>query len=933
MTAFLQQLAHALLKEHGGGLREVAVVLPSQRAALYLRQWLAREAGKAQWSPQAFTIGSFMEELAGMRPLANEELVLEGYVAYRVAMGDKARPLEDFLQWGTTALADISEADAHLVDHTSYYRNLRAWEELDMSFMDDPLSEGQQRMVRFWAMVGKLHTALNERLKQRGAGTTGLIERTAVERMNDHKEQWKAIWFAGLNALTPAQQAVLHYFKEEGLARFAWEADRFFLDNPEQEAGAYLRKHIKEFGEGVVPIAKQQPRADLRVDVVRAPNGVAQAWVAASLLRELTPEERSDTAVVLADESLLQPLLEALPGDIGQLNITMGLAASKLPVGSFIAALHKLYADSDPQRGFFHVDLERFLGHPFVQGNRVGNSLLAEVRAKKRAYLGATDLQEAVRKLAASATKEEWAALKHAERVFVDPEAWGDSPAGALNGITTEALAWAHQSVQGDPLASEQVYQASLALQRVSPLLTHHQQHLAVGSYALLFRKLLAASRIGFTGEPLGAVQIMGMLEARTLDPGRVILLGAQEGVLPASSAGRSFIPFQLRRHHKMPMPQDKEAVQAYNFFRLLQRCKQATIVWSEDEEAKGPSRFVLQLKHEWGKGEEQAVTIPMVTAPAGRIEVKKDGGVLKQVEEHLAYGLSPSALATWLTCPLDYYFRYVLRLKETEELEARIPPNVLGTALHEALERIYAGLAGAPLQAEDLERAAAKADQFLDAEWRKQRFSTEQLARGEPLLQRHMALSALKRFLHSEARRVREGSVIELKAQEEAWRVELPGNPPAGGHPPAMRGRLDRVDHADGLLRILDYKTGTARETQVQIGELSLEALRHRDKRYGAQLLVYAWLYLKTHPEVTQVKAGLLPLQRRDSSEPIFLTIGSHSQKRDAITREDLDPITNVLQQVVNELLDPAQGFVHNPDSMYCKFCLNATDGAHQGP
>ncbi|MBS1939594.1 MAG: hypothetical protein JST38_01780, partial [Bacteroidetes bacterium] len=234
---FLQQVARALLAAHGTALGQVAVVLPSQRAGLYLRKWIAAEAGKPLWSPQVFTLASFMEELSGLRPLATEELLFEGYEAYRQAVGEQAQAFGDFLQWGGATLADISEADAHLVPLESYYRDLRNWEEIEWTFNTRPLSEGQQRMVRFWAMAGKLHAALNERLVAMGAGTTGLIERTAVARIGNRAGAWQAAWFAGLNALTPAQEAVLRHFHQKGTARFAWDADRYFVDNPDQEAG------------------------------------------------------------------------------------------------------------------------------------------------------------------------------------------------------------------------------------------------------------------------------------------------------------------------------------------------------------------------------------------------------------------------------------------------------------------------------------------------------------------------------------------------------------------------------------------------------------------------------------------------------------------------------------------------------------------------
>jgi len=169
MDTFLQQVAGALWRGHGAQLHGVAVVLPSQRAGLYLRKWLAEAAGKPLWSPQLFTTGSFLEALPGLRALPHEELLFEAYEAYRATEGERARPVGDFLQWAATAVADMSEADAHRVPLDTFYRDLRAWDQITWTFNDDPLSPGQLRMVDYWAMAGRMHAALNAMLLALGA--------------------------------------------------------------------------------------------------------------------------------------------------------------------------------------------------------------------------------------------------------------------------------------------------------------------------------------------------------------------------------------------------------------------------------------------------------------------------------------------------------------------------------------------------------------------------------------------------------------------------------------------------------------------------------------------------------------------------------------------------------------------------------------------
>ncbi|HMN04812.1 MAG TPA: PD-(D/E)XK nuclease family protein [Flavobacteriales bacterium] len=912
MEPFLRKVAKAIIKEHPDGLRDVAVVLPSQRAGLYLRKWIAEDTGKAQWSPQLFTIGTFMEELSGLRPLANEELLFEGYEAYRKAEGEGAQPLGDFLRWGNTALADISEADAHLVNLDTYYRDLRMWEDIEWTFKDQDLSPGQYRMIRYWAMVGRLHAALNTRLLELGAGTSGLIERTAVAGAKQGRSRWKAVWFAGLNAFTPAQAAVVRIFRGNGLARMAWEGDRYYVEGGVQEAGHYLRKAIGEFGPGVIPLDDGFSGDTGRIKAVRAPNNVAQAWCAAELLKQAKTEERNATTLVLADESLLPPLLEALPRELGPFNITMGLPAAQLPVGSFLEALHQLFAGARPGQGFFLKDLERLLGHPFLRDKNRGKAMievLAEVRRKQRPYHDAAFLREAFGKSGL---------FPEAEGVFIEME----DVARFMPDVTARALAWAMKAMAGDGFALEQIFQASRVLQRVHLMLDRYGHQLDVKAYATVFRRLLAGARIGFYGEPLAGVQVMGMLEARALDTGHLILLGAKEGVLPANTTERSYIPFELRRGHAMPMRDETDAVQAYNFMRMLQRCESATLVWPEEDEGGGPSRFIMQLQHELFKERDQAMEVReartglAVPAPVA-VKVRKDDAVLEALRRRLDKGLSPSALGDWLRCPLDFHFKQVLRLKESDEHDARIAANVLGEALHNAMEGVLEPFLGRQLVAEELEKAVVGLQERLTAELGK-KLHVDQLTQGQPMLQFHMALHAARRFLLNEVAELRAGAQVTVLAQELGLDAVLQEATEAIGSTVRIQGRLDRVDKLGQMVRILDLKTGRVKEEDLKVGGWDLKDLKG-SKRYAAQLMVYAWLYLKRHPDVQALQAGILPLQTGESNKPLLLQVGG----RDTITRDDLPAMAGLLAQAVKEMMDPALPVEHDPESKYCAFCL----------
>jgi hypothetical protein len=918
MTAFLQEVAKAIVARHGKELREVAVVLPSRRAGLYLRKWLAQEAHAPLWGPEVFTMGTFMERLSDLRPLPPEELLLEAYEAYREVEMGKAQPVGEFLQWASTSLADMSEADAYLVPLDRFYRDLRSWEELDWSFNDSPLSHGQERMVRFWAMMGRMHAALNTRLLAQGTGTTGLIERMAACAPFP-EGAWKAVWFSGLNALTAAQESVIGRFAQRGIAQLAWDADNYYLDDLQQEAGDHLRKAIASFGPGVVPARNGLSAGQLGLRLVRAPNGVAQAWSAAELLRAASPGERAETAVVLADESLLQPLLEALPDDMGPLNVTMGLPIALLPVGSYLHAVHALHAGWRRDVGFFHADVERFLGHPFLQHGALATTiadLLGDVRSAQRTFIPSSLLKTAFAAVPDAASGD-------AEAAFADVT----DVRTMMPVVTGHALSWAARAMTGDAFATEQIYQASLVLRRVHLLLGRYEHHLDIGAYAQLFQRLLRSARIGLFGEPLAGIQVMGMLEARALDPARVVVLGAQEGSLPSAGADRSFIPFELRRAHGLPLRDGADAVQAYNFLRLLQRAEQAVLIWPEGPDAAGPSRFILQLERELfhGRPDRIASTDVRVRMPVrteAAVAVRKKEADLEAVRALLEKGLSPSALGDWLRCPLDFHFKRVLQLRESAEVDARIADHVTGSALHAMLESVYRPLIGKPLEAAPLLDAVEHAEDLLLAELGRADVDAAVLRSGQPLLQLRMATHAARRFLRNEARAVKAGAVITPLDLELDMGQRLSMAEDLMGGPVRIIGRLDRVDVCNGRVRILDLKAGKVEPAKLNVRELSLDALKG-EKRHAAQLMTYVWLYLTQHPQVEGVEAGILPLQRATSHKPMLLKIEGET----LVQRSMLPAIGQVLADAVAGMMEPQVPVMHDPKSKYCRFCLKAED------
>jgi hypothetical protein len=909
MEPFLKRLAQALHDRHGTVLEKVAIVLPGKRAGLYLRKYLAQLSGTTIWSPTLQDVGGFMSNLAGMRQGGQLELLFMLYEAHCQLAGSGKEALADFLQWGPTTLRDMSEVDAHLLDLDKVYRDLKSYHEIEeWSFRLDRPSPGQERMMQQWRYTGALHRALEERMQQRGVGTSGAVARQAVERLGKGLAElpWSTIWFAGLNAVEPASTQVIKLLQAKGLATVAWDSDLHYLASPVQEAGAYLRRSIKDLGPGVLPPQDALRTRERRFVNVSVPNTMAQTTYAAGYLAQLTPEQRSTTAVVLADEGLLMPLLAALPGTIGPLNITMGMPLEALPVHGCTEAFIELHDQCMVQGAYRLADLERLLLHPFL--NRPGASakligLLRESRMDRPGYEQVLELAQRAGLEVGQAMRSALAPMTHAQQDMPERMA-------AL-------VQWARQCIGNDAHRTEQLFQLARAQRRLDLGLARSGADVPdLRTYATLRKRLLHEERIAFFGEPLQGLQVMGFLETRAIDHERVLLLGASEGTLPRAGGQQSWIPSDIRRTYDLPLRSDAEAIAAYHFYRMAQYTRELVLVHSggEGEGMAGPSRFILQWQHELAQHHSTSSSTVAYTSPyparhAPMVCVAKDKAVTEALAALCQRGLSPSTLATWLRCPLDLYFTRLVGIRARDQVDGKLGSDVLGEAVHSVLEGIVRPHIGTVLQAEQLREAGLHVREALVARLAGS-FPLHTLNKGNFRLRIDMASKALERHLLAEAEECRNRSTMPLA-------VELPLH--AELRPGVnIKGRCDRVETRDGIVHVLDMKTGSVEARNLKVPGLEREHFT-AERSQALQLLVYSWAYLVQHPEVELVRAGIVPIQKASRTEGLFLSVGSSN----TIDRSMLPAIAELLLTLVGEMMDPAKPLVHSPDSKYCTACL----------
>ena len=913
---FLERMADLLLRDGPEGLGDLAVVLPSRRAALFLRRELAARAGRAVWSPAMLTMDTLLEAVSGRRILPDVDLLLHLVEVHRNVAGEQAEPADEFLNWAPTLLRDMSEVDGHLLDLERFYADLSALQGIEeWSLRLGASSPGQRRLLRYWELAGRIHRAFEEQQQRMEAGHAGHVAREAVARVRGGAlpPPWRKVWFAGLNALTPAEQAVVKGLQALGLAELAWDTDRYFLDDPRQESGHFLRRHLHDLGAGQVPPVNELLERDRRVHVRALPDPLSMAIEAGRLLGQLAPEERERTTVVLADNGLLLPFLQHLPVSVGPLNVTMSVPLQALPVHGLVGALHQVLLSLVEMRGPRLNELERLFLHPFLRGVEGHEAVIAGLRTARSHRPSREQLQEALSQLA-----------DHDRQVWMDCLAPVGGNGASLADRTLAVIELARQGTEEDTLENEQLYQLALSVGRARSALARLGEELGPVRWLRAFDRLFRDQGIGLYGEPLRGVQVMGMLETRLLEHDRLIVVSADEGTLPAGGTGEGFIPFDVRRTHGLPLRHEHDAVSAFHFLQALRRAKEVVLLHqgASAGDGQGPSRFVLQVEEELAVPERSNTTLEAdhrqarvpVRIPAIPV-VSKDQALLERLSAMLLKGMPPTRLASFLSCPLDLYFRHVLKLREPEEVSAGIAPDVIGQAVHNALEEVLGPSCGRELMAAPLQEAAGSVREVLHRHL-SVHLPRERLEEGEPRLQLEMAASAAEAFLRNEAKRCTDERTELLKLEDDVWHtLDLPVRGLEGKA--RFGGRIDRVDRREGITHIIDLKTGSVDPRLLSLP--TPEADLFAERTQALQLLVYAWTYLGEHPGLEAVRAAIVPLQRTSKSEPIVLKVAG----RDVIERDLLPSIDGVLAELAGRLLDPAIPFSHRAESRYCGFCV----------
>lgn len=951
MESFLKLVAADLYKHTEGNLAHTAVVFPNKRAGLFFNEYLAQESDSPIWSPAYVSISELFRSLSPWEVGDPVKLVCELYKIFRRET-QSTETLDDFYFWGEMLISDFDDADKNKVDTDKLFSNLQDLRNImdDYTFIDDEQEEAirqffqnfsierrtalKERFISLWDILGNIYKGFRESLASQNIAYEGMMYRHVIEHLDVDKLPYEKYVFVGFNVLNKVEHTLFTQLKDVGKAVFYWDYDEFYMKENRQavthEAGEFIRRNLRDFpsplsGELFKNLSKPKEVHYIASSTENAQARYLPQWIRNNLT---TPEK--ETAVVLCNEALLQPVLHSLPAEVKHVNITMGFPLSQTPVYSFLIALLELHTHGFNFKSgrYTFQSVVTLLKHPYTRQLTGQAELLEkELTRNNRFYPlpGELGKDEFLTRLFTPLSGNLNLCIRLSETL---QQVAGIYQANTSGTEDTDAF---------NQLYRESLFKAYTTINRFRTLIEEDELTVQSETFRRLLVKVLSATNIPFHGEPAIGMQVMGVLETRNLDFRHLVLLSVNEGQLPKSGGDSSFIPYNLRKAFGMTTIEHKIAVYAYYFYRLLQRAERITLMYntSSDGLNRGEwSRFMLQFLIEWPhpitRQFLEAGQSPQGTSP---ITVEKTPDVMRRMQSlfdvraNPKAKFSPSALNYYLDCPLKFYYRYVAGLSAPDEVSAEIDSATFGSIFHYAAEHIYKDLTthGKVINKEALEtllRNEVKLQDYVDTAFKKLFFNVPQNEKpeynGVQLINSAVIARYLKQLLQNDLRYAPFTFIASEMEVDEPIDIQTP----KGVIKSRIGGIIDRMDSKDGTLRIVDYKTGGDADTPPHVESLFIPDKKRSN--YVFQTFLYAAIMCRKQPTMKIAPALLYIHRAATETYSLVIQMGEPRKPKEAV--EDFSKYEKEyrerLQGLLEEIFNPEKSFTQTEIIEKCTYC-----------
>jgi hypothetical protein len=837
MTPFLQLVAQDLYKRHGSSIQEVCLVFPGKRAGLFFNRHLSTLVDKPVWSPPIKTISELMTDFSGLQIADPLLLVFQLFETYRKVRKTE-ETFDNFYAWGEILLNDFDDIDKYLVDASQLFQNLSDIRDIENRFT---LPEEQLKIIQgfwknvtlyeagpfkqeflsVWAQLNQIYIAFKDNLRNQGIAYEGMVYRDVYEKLKSGANipfPYKKFAIVGFNALNECEKEFFAFLDKTGKADFYWDYDQYYVSNDWHEAGFFIRNNLKTLPQRLTEDTFNNLTGPKNIQMISVPSDVGQTKMIATLLKDWAMErtDLTNTAVILADEQLLIPVLSSIPETVKDVNVTLGYPFRLTPVHSFIESVISVQRNMRMKGNvsrYYHKDVLALLHHPYV--NTICSAEVADIMLyivkNNRIFLTESELHKTdYLKLLFTLPADGLAFTKYLLQL-------GTTTAAELKKKTDDS--------KDTDFHLEYWFTFIAALNRLIEILKTGKIDAGMPVIFRIIRKMAAGLSVPFKGEPLAGLQVMGVLETRTLDFKNVILLSTNEGVLPKTEASVSYIPYNLRKGFGLPTIEHQDAIFAYYFYRIIQRAGNVALLYnSQPPNSTGEmSRFLYQLKYEQAFAHNETWMNFSITLPGEKeIVIPKNSEILdalnKYTQPESGFYLTPTALSAYLECSLRFYFKYIVKIEEKEEIAEDIEGSMFGKLLHYAMQDLYHPFLQKSITSGDIQHIL-KSDAIeasVMTAFRKEYFKNDSHSdelHGKSIIVKEVLVQYVKIILEKD----KKYAPFTPIALEDRFKTLIK----TGDKQVTIGGVVDRMDIVNENYRIIDYKTGNVESSSASIAQL----------------------------------------------------------------------------------------------------------------
>lgn len=941
---FLQQLAQTILQRDDIALKDTLIVLPNKRARRMLQKELASGISQPCFSPTIFSIDEFIHKLSDYTLCDDIELLHILFKAYQQFDHAKSEKLASFLSWAETFIHDISEIDMQLADASNIFGNLSDIKELETVFGRETLSPNQQRYLKFYSSLHELYQSFNSFLDEAKLAYEGKIYKDVAEHLLDYapKFKFKRYIFAGFQTLSPSEMALAQYYHQEHQAEFYFDIDDFYRSNYTPFINILQNKlKLKDLNW----IHQDYASIPKEIFLVGASKSMNQIFYAIEQLNRIEKEEGSlnNTVLVFADEKLLIPFIHCY--DCSKANLTMGYPLAATPAYALLATLISCARNGQRFQSiqqqdemlYYHRDVFSFFRNPLIVNYLFSNAQQHGEFIKDLLALNSILYPRQALRFPTNGTLE--------APEFPD---LSGTPADMLQSVTSFFELLQSQCIQAGTSSFDQHCLSMIidGLHEAMRYLQHfHTDTTDLESTVFIINHLIQRNSIPLKGSPSEGLQIMGLLETRTLDFKNVIMLSVNEGTLPAGRSSNSLILHEVKRYFDLPTYQEKDTVYGYHFFRLLQRAEQIHILYNTDSDTSlaEKSRFLKQLDFEINAQHLSNIQLHELVLPTmvSSEQQNKEFSIAKTdaiVEKLLNMEYTYSQLNNYLNCPLQFYLKHVAKIEPAEDISESVEQKLIGNAIHDLLDKIGDLLIERPT---DYPRIIGEALQNMDASvenamrkavLQEHKNSDENkiyidLSRGKSFLATEVVKKAVTSYLSKLKEDFEQAEKEQYSFKILATEQKLTATVNVDDQAIKLKGFADRIDLRKGLVTLLDYKTGYVDDKGLKCDDLS-DIFTGTEHKQLLQLLMYAYLFDRGQETGDRIQDTGYSDQGTDNEiqNPKSKIQNPSPQKtvnsESLITPEILELFESHLINLLRDIINPELPFVQTDDENHCRYC-----------